>query len=72
MLQCTVTNLTDTHPKKGGRDNSLKQEQSFCRDALESGEYDRLSDEEWVALCERVSVTARNEKAQHPEIEPAV
>lgn len=60
MLQCAVTNSTDTHPKKGGRDNSLKQEQSFCRNALESGEYDRLSDEEWVALCERVSVKARS------------
>ena len=72
MLQWTVTNSTDTHPKKGGRDNSLKQEQSFCRNALESGEYDRLSDEEWVALCERVSVTARHTTVEDPETAPDV
>lgn len=45
--------------KKSGRSDSLREEQAFCRDAMESEQYDLLSDEEWVALCEKVSVTAR-------------
>lgn len=34
---------------------SSQREQALCVEALESGEFDNLSDAEWVALCERIS-----------------
>ncbi len=48
-----------THSTKGGRDTSLREEQDFCRRALESDAYDSMSDKEWVALCEQVATEAR-------------
>jgi hypothetical protein len=40
-----------------GRQQSeaTRREQEFCMAVLESGEYDDLSDSEWIALCERVA-----------------
>lgn len=34
---------------------AYRREQEFCLDALDSGEFDNLSDAEWIALCERVA-----------------
>lgn len=50
-----------TKPKRSeaptGRHDSAstRREQALCRAALESGECDTLSDEEWIALCEEVA-----------------
>lgn len=44
--------------------NSVELEQALCMDALTTGAYDEMSDEEWVAMCERV---ARENKASAPE-----
>ncbi|MCC6143520.1 MAG: hypothetical protein IT368_06910 [Candidatus Hydrogenedentes bacterium] len=34
---------------------SMKREQALCMEALLSGEFDSLSDQEWVALCEKIA-----------------
>lgn len=70
MLQYLVTTLNEIHSKKGGRSDSVRDEQSLCRSAMESGKYDLLSDEEWVTLCETVSVTARKNAGDDPETNP--
>ena len=41
-------------PMSGGSAAS-RREQALCIDALESGEYDDLTDKEWVAMCERTA-----------------
>lgn len=37
-----------------------RREQALCADALSSGEFDAMSDDEWVLLCERAARTAEN------------
>ena len=49
----------DIRSAKGGRDKSVREEQAFCRRALESQAYDSMSDREWVFLCEQVATEAR-------------
>ncbi|MBP8131776.1 MAG: hypothetical protein KA184_19530 [Candidatus Hydrogenedentes bacterium] len=50
-----------TKPKRSeaptGRHDSAstRREQALCRAALESGECDAMTDDEWVALCESVA-----------------
>lgn len=46
----------DPQIQAGRRDrNGILREQALCMAALESGEYDSLSDNEWVELCERTA-----------------
>lgn len=45
---------------KHARAHALSDEQSLCLKALESGAYDDMSDQEWVALCERLAADARH------------
>ena len=33
----------------------LRREQALCVAALASGEYDNMTDKEWVAMCERIA-----------------
>jgi len=50
--------MTTSHEYKTssrGRDGALNEEQSFCLAALESGAFDDMSDQEWVAVCERIA-----------------
>jgi hypothetical protein len=35
--------------------NSSRREQALCRAALVSEEFDELTDQEWVAMCERIA-----------------
>lgn len=49
---------------KRGRDDSVRAEQDFCYEALESEAYDSMSDSEWVALCEQVATEARQAAEQ--------
>lgn len=37
----------------------LNEEQILCNAALESNEYDSISDDEWVAMCEKVASKSR-------------
>ena len=37
----------------------LNEEQILCNAALESNQYDSISDDEWVALCEKVASKTR-------------
>lgn len=43
-----------------------RREQELCVTALESGHYDSMSDDEWVALCEQL---ARAELAEAEKAE---
>ncbi len=36
-------------------DQGMHREQELCIEATESGQYDQMSDEEWVRLCEKIS-----------------
>ena len=49
---------TKRHHAQAGRHESasIRREQALCVGAMESGEYDAMSDTEWVLLCE---MTAR-------------
>jgi hypothetical protein len=40
-----------------------RREQTFCNAAVESGEFDALTDEAWVRLCETVSKDGRVDEA---------
>lgn len=42
-------------PKTAPRRVQLNDEQILCNEALESGQFDTISDDEWVALCEKVA-----------------
>ena len=58
---------TKTPPTSGlGKYDSeaYRREQAFCLDALDSGEFDNLSDAEWIALCERVAQKKRPVKEE--------
>jgi hypothetical protein len=37
-----------------------EEEQFLCNEALRTGAYDTLSDNEWVALCERTAIGRRD------------
>lgn len=37
----------------------LDEEQVLCSEALESGNYDRISDAAWIRLCEEVAAKSR-------------
>jgi hypothetical protein len=45
---------------KLARDHSITNEQTLCLEALESGAYDDMSDQEWVALCEKLASDSRH------------
>jgi hypothetical protein len=47
-------------PLSRGRRDSLSAEQHLCLEALESADFDSMSDHEWVALCENVADSARS------------
>ena len=54
-----MSSLSKTKAPRNGRDHSLREEQTFCRQALESGAYNTMTDKEWVEVCERVATEAR-------------
>jgi len=44
------------HPQTGRHETvATCREQALCLAALESGEYDGMTDKEWVLLCEEVA-----------------
>ncbi len=45
--------------KSQNRRNALNEEQILCNAALESSEFDTISDDEWVALCEKAASKTR-------------
>lgn len=51
---------TPLRAAKHVRGPQVNEEQTLCLEALESGAYDDMSDQEWVALCERLAADARH------------
>ncbi|HNR29437.1 MAG TPA: hypothetical protein PKI11_00980 [Candidatus Hydrogenedentes bacterium] len=49
-----------------GRHDSAatRREQALCKAALESGDCDAMSDDEWVALCEAVAGAAGTDSSE--------
>jgi len=45
--------------KSQNRRNALNEEQILCNAALESSEFDTISDDEWVAMCEKAASKTR-------------
>ncbi|MDK1021400.1 MAG: hypothetical protein QGD90_07165 [Candidatus Hydrogenedentes bacterium] len=41
------------------RRSSREEEQFLCNEALRTGDFDSISDSEWVTLCERVADKGR-------------
>lgn len=41
------------------RRSSLEEEQFLCNEALRTGDFDAISDKEWVALCENAAAKER-------------
>ena len=41
------------------RKTPLEKEQFLCNEALRTGDFDAISDNEWVALCERAASKGR-------------
>ncbi len=39
--------------------NAIQREQELCLDALESGDYDTMTDKQWIELCEQASRDAQ-------------
>ncbi len=51
----------NTVPSSGRHESeSSRQEQALCRAALDSTDFDGLSDQEWVWMCERIAREATN------------
>lgn len=55
--------MASSSPDSVGRHHTeaSRREQELCLKALESGSFDEMSDEEWIALCEQ---TARDANAK--------
>ena len=49
------------------RKTRVEEEQFLCNEALRTGDFDAISDSEWVALCERVASKGRL-KAEKDEL----
>ena len=59
-----MENSSPVKSVKHARNHSISEEQTLCLEAMESGAYDDMTDQEWVALCERLAADAR----QHDEL----
>ena len=58
---CNMVTADKIRSTKGGREQTVLEEQALCRQAVESGAFDSMSDEDWVALCEQVAQEARED-----------
>ena len=66
MLECLVISSDQESSRPSARKTRVEEEQLLCNEALRTGDFDAISDNEWVALCERVAnkgrVEAENEE----------
>ena len=46
---------------------ATRREQALCLAALDSHEYDKLSDDQWVSLCEKIGKELAREAQQNLE-----
>jgi hypothetical protein len=56
-----MINSAEGSSKTRSRIIPLNEEQILCNEALESGEFDGMSDSDWIAMCEQAA--ARNRAA---------
>lgn len=58
-----MSSSESTSETKREQDRSILREQALCNEALESGEYDSISDDDWILLCERIAAETRAKRA---------
>lgn len=46
-----------------GRRTALEEEQHFCIEALETGEFDKVSDKVWIDLCQKAATRGKSSPA---------
>ena len=61
MLDSGVTKSGKDHSDSSARRTPLEEEQFLCNEALQSGDFDAISDSDWVAMCERAAGKERLE-----------
>lgn len=61
MLDCGVINSDQEHSDSSARRTPLEEEQLLCNEALRTGDFDAISDSDWVAMCERAASKERLE-----------
>ena len=58
--------------KAQNRRNALNEEQILCNSALESSDFDTITDDQWVAMCEQAASKGRHPSEIVPErVKPA-
>ena len=67
VLEWLMTNSNQVSSGSSARKTRVEEEQSLCNEALLTGDFDTISDSDWVALCERVASKGRR-KAENGEL----
>jgi hypothetical protein len=71
MLDLRVTDPQKS-PAKSVRPSEVQtEEQRLCNEALTSHQFDGITDEQWVAMCEQVAQDARHSGPAGLEGEPS-
>jgi len=60
MLQYPMLSSDEEITTSPARRTPREEEQFLCNEALRTGDFDSISDSEWVALCERVASKGRD------------
>lgn len=60
VLQWGVTSSNQESAGSPERRTPREEEQFLCNEALRTGAFDAMSDNEWVAMCERAASVGRS------------
>ena len=60
MLQYRMISSDEELSTSPSRRTPREEEQYLCNEALRTGDFDSISDSEWIALCERVASKGRS------------
>lgn len=65
--------MASSSPDSVGRHHTeaSRREQELCLKALETGKFDEMSDDEWIALCEQTARDANARNAEAKSEQPA-
>ena len=63
-----LTPLESDNTPVGPTQSPHEAEQSLCNEAMKTGEFDKISDREWINMCERVASQHRKRKPITPSL----
>ena len=69
MVQCGM--ITSEERSSSTPITPLEREQQLCNEALRSGDFDAITDSEWLALCESEADKARATAKEDGGVEAA-